>query len=780
MYIRSFLSMFKKNILLISALSISFSILGQDYSGWNAYISYRTVNSSTFDSNGRIWITTDGGIAAIVDDEVSIKLTTINGLSRLDGKTIYYDSETDKLFVGYVDGVIDVINPNDFSVITIKDIFRSTTFTSKSINRILSDGNSLLVGTDFGIVEFDLQNYFVKSTYLKLGDFPSATPINDLFVVNDTLFVGTSMGISISTLNGSYGIEDWDNFDNQNGFVSQEVVSIGYFDNKIYASTNSDNFIYDGNNWNVNSEFGSNVITDYEFQSEKLIALSQNRIYIKTVNGELTSKFIAETSSTLLTNRNNTKTPLFGTLTLGLGRLNLENEIQFLNSDGPYQNFFDDLKFDNTTLIAASTQKNSNSGIIDQGKGFYIFNGLNWENFNQYNSEALDSKGFRQTFRSLVTENYYYFGSWGRGIVNFNKETREIKIFDETNSTIRGWSDAALDYPVMSGIDSDSKGDVWAISRFANPPLYRQKPGDDDWQAFNTNSAVSNSDLYEGLFIDSYDQKWISLKNSNNIGTGLLVLNTGNSEDESDDIGIKLQFGSNNGNLPDNTVNAILEDKNGEVWIGTSRGVAKFIFPELLIEGSTQERAAQWLINEDTSAVSRFLLRDINATALAVNAANEKWVGSANQGVWLLNAEGSRIIKRFNTNNSPLFSNSIKSIAVNDETGEVFFATELGLISYEDVPRKAVSEMEKLKVYPNPFSYEQNQEILIEGLSEKAIIRILAVDGTVVNRFESTGGRVSWNGLDFNNNKLGTGIYYVVALSESGDSKGIGKVVIVR
>jgi len=259
-----------------------------------------------------------------------------------------------------------------------------------------------------------------------------------------------------------------------------------------------------------------------------------------------------------------------------------------------------------------------------------------------------------------------------------------------------------------------------------------------------------------------------------------LVLNTGDKENGTDDVGIKLQSEPLNGNLPDNKVNSIIEDQNGEVWIGTSRGIAKFIFPELLIEGSSQERNAQWLINEDTSAVSRFLLRDVNATAMAVNAANKKWIGSANQGVWLLNAEGSRIEKRFTKENSPLFSNTIKSIAVNDETGEVFFATDLGLISYQDVPRKAVSEMEKLKVYPNPFSYEQNQEILIEGLSEKAIIRILAVDGTVVNRFESTGGRVSWNGLDFNNNKLGTGIYYVVALSESGDSKGIGKVVIVR
>ncbi|HAW79230.1 MAG TPA: Por secretion system protein, partial [Balneola sp.] len=96
--------------------------------------------------------------------------------------------------------------------------------------------------------------------------------------------------------------------------------------------------------------------------------------------------------------------------------------------------------------------------------------------------------------------------------------------------------------------------------------------------------------------------------------------------------------------------------------------------------------------------------------------------------------------------------NSIKSIAVNDITGEVFIATEGGLISYQDIPKGSIAKMDELKVFPNPFNYQKNEQIFIDGLSDKSLIKILGVDGTVVNSFSSEGGRVSWNGMDSSGN----------------------------
>ena len=335
-------------------------------------------------------------------------------------------------------------------------------------------------------------------------------------------------------------------------------------------------------------------------------------------------------------------------------------------------------------------------------------------------------------------------------------------------------------FPVISGADTDSNDDVWIVSRYASNPLYVQTPGDEDWQAFRKNS-VSGSNEYVGLFIDSNDQKWVSLQSSTVNGTGILVIDTGNKDDENDDRAIRLSTDDNSGGLPDDMVNSIIEDENGEIWIGTARGIARFLFSQFIVStNNPSERRSQWLINEDTSAISRFLLRDVNVSSIAINGANQKWIGSVNQGLWLLNAEGSRIEKRFTTENSPLISNNIRSIAVNDISGEVFIATDLGLMSFQDVPKAPVLKMKDLKVFPNPFSYEKHDQIIIEGLSEETTIRILGVDGTVVKEIETFGGRVSWDGLDYNGNKLGTGVYFVISLQSGSNEKGIGKVVIIR
>ncbi len=770
----------KYSFVLIFAL-FSQLALSQEILEWRAHTSFRSIIGIEQDSLARVWALTDGGIAVYENNSLVKRITKLDGLNRLRGTSISYDQASAKIFVGYIDGVIDVIDIEDYSIDRLEDIQRSTAFTSKIVNELLIVDSSLLAGTDFGIVEYSISNLLVKNTFLKLGDFDSGSRINDLLVVGDTLYVATNQGIAYSPIDGNYSSNDWTSYGSSSGLGNSSILHLGNSEKDIFASSEDQNFKYDesANNWVVNNSFTNNVIIGYSEIENTFIALAQKNIFIKNGSG-FEAKFLSNNIGTALINTKN-EIFAFGTLNGGLGILNRTDlSIEYINGEGPFTNLFDGLNFDKGILIASSTNKFSGNGNIDQSKGFYVLEDDVWMNYNSLLNSELKELGFQQAFTSTVTDQYYYFGSWGRGVSRLNQETKEIKVFDETNSSLRGWPADDPNFPVITGLDTDTNDDVWLVSRYGGSPLYRQTPGEDDWQSFEENSSVSSSDLYENLFIDSYNHKWIPLQNAQSSGTGLLVLDTNDPENSNDDMGVKLQIGASNGNLPDNKVNALIEDKNGEVWIGTSRGIAKFIFPELIVEGSTQERTAQWLINEDTSAVSRFLLRDINVSTMAVNAANEKWIGSINQGLYLLNPEGSKIIKRFTTENSPLFSNSIKSIAVNDITGEVYIATEGGLISYQDIPKGSIAKMDELKVFPNPFNYQKNEQIFIDGLSDKSLIKILGVDGTVVNSFSSEGGRVSWNGMDSSGNMLGSGVYYIIAVDDSKGSKGVGKVVIVR
>ena len=771
-----------KTILLLFVIAFSsVTAIGQSIGEWTAYTSLRSVSSILEDSEGRIWSFTSGGIG-IFEDTILVKtLTTIDGLTRLTATAATYDLERQRVFVGYLDGTINVIDTRSFEVDVLSDIERTESFSPRTINKFEIVGQSLFVATDFGIVDYDLNTLFVKDTYSKLGSFNRGIKVNDLKLTQDTLYAATQSGLAITAVDGFYAESHWSNFDQNNGFVTEEVTSVGFLNNKIYASTSSMNYIYRNSTWIINNDFNSNVIIDYSVYESNLVALSEKNIFIKRGEQDIETRFLgAEIGTAVADSKNEEATLLFGTLNESFGRLLTENlEIEYVIPDGPYQNFFDDINFDNGILIAGSTQKSARDGDIDRGKGYYIFDS-EWRSYNGDNTIEFSTSGFRQVLTSTITDDYYYFGSWGRGVVRHQKETNEIRIFDENNSTLRGWSTDDPLFPVITGLETDSNGDVWIVSRFADDPLYRQTPGDDDWVSYPKNSVTSSADLYESLFIDSFDQKWIPLQSSSTAGVGLLVLNTGDVSNLDDDRGVKLTDDPSNGNLPDNKVKAIIQDQNGEVWIGTERGIARFLFPELIIDGGAEERRAQWLINEDTSAVSRLLLRDANVKTMAVNAANEKWIGSENQGIWVLNEDGSRIEQRFTTENSPLFSNSIESISINQETGEVFIATDLGLISYMDVPKSGTAKMKKLKVYPNPFSYKKNSRIIIDNLGGESEIRVTGIDGTVVNSFSGFAGRVEWNGLDYAGNELGTGVYFVVAIGKDGSGKGIGKVVIVR
>lgn len=766
----------------------SIESFGQNIEDWTAYTSFRTITDMTIISEGQIAVSTTGGVFIYQngDDANNIPenriYTTIEGLDRLDGQNIIYHEATNTLWVGYNDGGIDVINLANGEIQLLEDIRRAENFSPRSINDFEIVGNDLYVATDFGVVNYDLNTRLVKDSFTKIGDFTRGAVINEIFTINGQIYVATSEGIGFANLSSSLIFSDnWSNFDASNGFVSQAVITLVVEGNRIYASTLTANYEYDGANWSISTQFTQGTIAQYKAISNGIAAIDNNQIY-KIEGGSFSTRgFSGQTFLSILPSQG--ASPVFYVGSINNGLIVINNDLsldQSIAPDGPYQNSFSSIEFVGDVLIAGSTNEVDRVSAIDLGKGYYIFKDGTWNNFNAQTNGTLGSIAYHLAFTTTSTADYYYFGSWGRGVSRHDIDTDEIALFDETNTTIRGWEADDPLFPVISGLETDSNDDVWLTSRYAENPLYYQVPGDDDWVQLPPFNGLSVLDEYFELFIDSFDQKWITLQSTTLAGRGLLVLDTGDPLDPDDDQGVKLTDDVNNGFLPDLQVKDIIQDNRGEVWVGTERGLVRYIFPELIIQGGAEERRGQQLINEDTSAASRILLRDVNVSTIAVNGANQKWIGSENQGLYLINEDGSRILRRFTRENSPLFSNSISSVAVNNETGEVFIGTELGLISFTDVPTEPVTKMDDLRVYPNPFSYDRHSRIIIDELSRNTTIRVLGVDGTLVNQITAQGGRVSWDGRDFNGKRLGTGVYFIVALDEDGDEKGIGKIAIVR
>lgn len=773
-----------KSLLVCIAVLLTHTAIAQPVNTWNVYPSYSTINDIGSGEDGIITAATLGGI--FLNNSQTDEFTTftpINGMHRSDASALVRHSDTDVIYAGYMDGMIDRIDLQSGTVDQIRDIFRVSRFNTKSITGMLIHEGRLYVSTAFGIVIYNLDNLLVENSVIRIGDFNAGMGVNKIRIRNNRIYAAMDGGVAMASLDGNIVDSSvWTSFHTADGLPDNAITDFTIFNSIMYAASEEGVYRMDGNgSWQSYNPLNAVKATGFNNQhsDNEIFGFRGNKVFRMNAAGDI-SIYTAGIQSefTVLTQAASGEL-LAGSSNEGVISFSFEQETpDRILPDGPYLNFFSDLEADQEKMIAASTGDFPQADPLNPVRGYYIFNDGTWDNYNINTSSELAAENFFTAYKIEATSDHYFIGSWGRGVAVQNKPDNTISVHNTSNSDLTGWRDG-FNYIVASGIKEDRNGDVWLITADSEFSLNLYDEENNNWIPFREEFVPGT---YFHLFVDSNNQKWISLIDNLNSGsgTGLMVLDTGNPVDAGDDRFQVLNTSENTGNLPNNKVNAITEDKNGEVWIGTGRGIARFIFPDLIIGGNPNEWRAQWLINEDTTAASRFLLRDVEVTAIAVNAANQKWVGSSNLGVWLLNDEGSRIEEHFTAENSPLLSNAINDIEIIESTGEVLISTDQGLVSYFDEPKAAVDEMDELKVYPNPFSYKRHEKIFTEGLSEVTRIKILTADGIVVNEIDAAGGRVAWDARDFRGNKLGSGVYFLVAYEEEGKGKGVGKVVIIN
>ncbi|MFN5930872.1 MAG: two-component regulator propeller domain-containing protein, partial [Sphingobacteriales bacterium] len=259
-------------------------------------------------------------------------------------------------------------------------------------------------------------------------------------------------------------------------------------------------------------------------------------------------------------------------------------------------------------------------------------------------------------------------------------------------------------------------------------------------------------------------------------GNGLFLLNSGkNIDNANDDQWRFYRYGKGNGNLPSNTVNCTAKDRNGFIWVGTDKGIGVITCTDKATSSTCE---AIWpIIQQDGFA--GYLFQNEDVRAIAVDGANRKWVGTRN-GLWLVNADGEKIIHQFTVANSPLLSNEINSLAIDPNTGEVFVASASGICSFRSTATEPIQQNKEILVFPNPVPPGFAGTIGIRGLPEHALVKITELDGRLVYQTRSLGGQAIWNGRDSKGNKVSSGVYLVLISDEKNVFKLTTKIFFIR
>ena len=759
--------------------------------GWTSHTAMRQV-SAIDASETHMWSASNGGVFSYdVSTEEITTYTVVDGLHAVNVRTIVVDDRRDFTWVGYGDGVIDRIHVPSREIVSYRDIERATQFSARGINRIVMQGDSLLIATEFGIVVFDPVKIEVRDTYARLGDNPPATEVFDVVIGPDdngvrSLWVATINGVARAALS-AVNLQDPTEWEVERlgfGFGSEIIRSLAFFNGSLFAGTNAD--VYRRDVGGVYQPLGlttDRAVTDLSVSGDIMVGVERFILLGFDQSGRSWTFNVTGFQDPVSITGNVGTGFWFGDAARGLTSIpepsfdQTSIEARFtVVPIGPHDGFFSDLDVDDEGNVWAG-------GVRGRPGGFYKLSAeREWTTYSFLFNPELEGKN--EFIRIHIdAKGTGWAGAFGSSLASASAEG-EILTYDESNSSLLNAS-GFVDFIIIGGIDSDESGTVW-VTTIGSALTLHALDSDGTWHGFEpyVGSGLSNrADAYGRIFIDSFDQKWILVRDENNFqkNKGLLVVDTGDTEAKNDDL---FQFFGSDGSagqgLPSTAVLSVAEDRDGLVWLGTESGPAYFVNTGIV--ASDESARAIWPQWADRSQ-GTFMLFGLQINDVAIDPANQIWFAT-NDGAWLVRSVegGYETVNHFTEDNSPLFSNEVLSVVVDGNTGEVFFSTSSGLVSYAGEALTPSVTTRDLFVYPNParFTNTSAPSIYIEGLVEETEIRIVTATGSLVRKLSARGGRTLWDGRDEVGNLVRSGVYLIVAVGTEDSGAAYGKVAIIR
>ncbi|HYD91366.1 MAG TPA: two-component regulator propeller domain-containing protein, partial [Flavobacterium sp.] len=366
-------------------------------------------------------------------------------------------------------------------------------------------------------------------------------------------------------------------------------------------------------------------------------------------------------------------------------------------------------------------------------------------------------------------ENVAYVSSYYRGLIKIEDNTGVVKYDENIEDEDGPESDTPGQSRVfINSLAFDNEGDLWMTNAFVENAIKVLRPDSDDWDAYSVEDIVAttpDNEPYGRMAIDKNNTKWIPSR-----FTGVIGFN------EDIDKFIVITTGDN-GNLPAADARCVAVDKNGRLWIGTTMGlrvlsnIDRFMTEDELTTNPI-------IIMED--GLAQELMFEQGIVDIEVDGSNNKWIGTATAGAFLVSPDGQETLFHFTKENSPLPSNTINDIEIDDQTGEVFFATNKGMVSYAGTSTEAEDDLSNVYVFPNPVRPEFQGDVNISGLMDNVNLKITDIEGNLVYETTSEGGTVLWDTRAFGKYKVASGVYMIFIASEDGSKTKVKKVMIIR
>ena len=451
---------------------------------------------------------------------------------------------------------------------------------------------------------------------------------------------------------------------------------------------------------------------------------------------------------------------------LSWGLINIQNGKRLVPSGSPFSSNIFALSSSKDRVFASSG--GVSTGIVAKyiSSGFYYFKDNRWFNVNGFSTDGLEgTRNYLDTKENPVNGKVY--SATTVGLVEYDYNTGLL--YDTSNSILEKQVSGGNNL-YITGVDFDSKGNTWVINSHTNLPLkVLSKTG--EWYKYTLKTGGSNQ-KYSGIFVDSKNQVWVrSFRNGISVFPSVEDLAQNHN-------GTDLLLNTGTANLPHNNVNTIAEDKNGSIWVGTDEGIGVFDCPEDLFDATADCKLSR-RIKSTLDEYTEYLFDTDVVTAIAVDGANRKWIGTS-AGLWLVSESGDKVLLSFNTENSPMPTNEVNSIAIDPLTGEVFVGTPFGMVSYVSDATEPADDPSNIKAFPNPIPPDYHGTISVTGLVKNTYVKITDINGSLIHDGYALGGKFVWDGKGYNGRRANSGVYLVFAADNKNKNKAVAKIIFVN
>ena len=660
-----------------------------------------------------------------------------NFLSDIDIVDIAYSNSLKTLAILYSNGNLDILKDNTFY--NFGEIERKQIVGIKRANSLNIYENYALISTTFGLVVFDLEKLEVKETYSSLDLDGSVLEVNSSLVLNDSLYLATNKGLLQGDFSGESNLLDFNNWKNIYS-TSNPIKSVENLDESLWMLT-SDSIIIakENNSFAVDSSFD---------KVTKLFSNDNNLYFIDSLGAtefDGTTKNVIPNTSSSITGIIKEQNGSFWISDLNAGLLKIEGETkERLTPNGPVNSSIFNISYSNDIMYVTSGGYSKNS--VQLFRPFVVgqLNSDGWYTKGYWSNSILDSINNINMVLNDGNGSIFY-ASHTQGLVEFKDD--DYILFDKSNSNL---SEEKITGDVrVTSLAKDSENNIWVTNHFAqNNNSIHKISGTGEWESFSFNST-SKSNTPLRIYIDDNDLKWVTLGSTVG-GNGVLVFDEKNEQER------VLTKGFLNGDLAENKVSDIAFDSDGSVWMVGRAGVSVIQNPISIFDGGEENEATKPIFE------GRPLMENEFCTAIEIDGGSRKWIGTEN-GLFLMDENGTSLIANYNTENSPLPTNKINDLELHPKTGELFIGTDFGLLSLRTNSSDGNGACKgQVKVFPNPVTKNFDGEVGISGLTEDAEVKITDAWGNLVYSTKANGGTASWNLKDYNNVDAQNGVYTIL------------------